>query len=402
MANNTLLTIDEITLEALRVLHSSAAFLKGVDRQHDTAFANSGAKIGSTLRIRKPPKYTIRTGVTINVQDSTEQFVNLPVTSRAGVDMAFTSADLTLDIDQFSKRFIKPAVSVIAAYVDYDALSMTNSVYNSVGTAGTTPANLQVWGDAMARLDRDLAPRDGSRMIVLDPDAQARTVYGNSALFHDGDSISDQYRNGVMQTAIGAKWAMDQSIRTLTVGTRAGSPVINGTITTQGASTMAIDGYGGATQTVVIGDVFTVASVFKVHPETKQTLSVLQQFVVLNNNTAASSSTDAVQVSPSMYTSGALQNISAFPADAGAVTFIGSAATTYPQNLCFHRDAFTFATADLILPGGVDMASRKSMDGVSLRIIRQYDINNDNLPCRIEVLYGFVAQYPELACRVWG
>jgi hypothetical protein len=394
-----------ITNEALRVLHASCAFLKGVDKQHDSAFANAGAKIGSTLRIRKPPKYVIRTGVTIDVQDSTETYVSLPVTSRAGVDMAFTSADLTLDIDQFSNRFIKPAVSVIASYIDYDALSMTLDVYNSVGTPGTTPANLQIWGDAAARLDRDLAPRDGNRMVVLDPDAQARTVYGNSTLFHAGDSIADQYRNGVMMDAIGFKWAMDQSIRTITCGTRSGSTVINdaaGDLNTAGTTTVSIDGYGAATQTVAEGEIFTIAGVYKVHPETKQTLSVLQQFTTLSSYTASGSSTTAVGVSPAMYTTGPFHNVSAFPSDGAAVTFVGSASTTYPQNLAFHRDAFTFATADLILPGGVDMASRKVMDGVSMRIIRQYDINNDNLPCRVEVLYGFVAQYPELACRVWG
>lgn len=402
--SNSILTPTQVTREALRVLHGNLAFIKGVNKGYDDSFAKSGAKIGDTLKIRKPNKYTVRTGKALNTQDTEESSVSLTVATQKGVDVNFSSAELTMSLDDFSKRILQPAMSVLAAQLDYDALAMTLDVYNSVGTAGTTPATYQVWGDAAAKLDLFLAPRDNTRMVVAEPMALNRTVDGLKGLFHDGDLLEDQYRNGVMSRAAGFRWAMDQNIRRITMGTRSGTILVDdaaGTNNTQGSTTIHIDGLAGATDTVKDGEVFTVGSVFAVNAETKQSTGQLQQFVVTADATAASNEVD-LTVSPAMYTTGALQNIDAFPQDGATVTFIGTSATSYPQNLTFHRDAFTFATADLQMPDGVDFKAREVMDGVSMRIVRAYDINNDNFPCRIDVLNGFVATYPELACRVWG
>lgn len=402
---NTLLTIDMVTLEAARVLHGNLAFVKNVNREYDSQFAQQGAKIGDTLRVRKPPKYTVRTGRVMQVQNATETYVNLPVTNQKGVDLNFTSAEFTLSIDEFSKRFLKPAMSVLAAQVDYDALSMTLDVAQSVGTPGTTPASFQVWADAQAKLDDALAPRDGDRTAILSPAAMARTVDGLKGLFEAGDAIADQYRNGVMQRAIGLKWAMDQNIRNVTMGTRSGTTLVTSTAApvAEGATSIKVDGFAGATDTVKEGEVFTVGSVYAVNAETKATLTELMQFVVTADATASSNAAE-INFDPPMYAaSGGKQNVSALPADNAAVTFYGTTSTrVYPQNLVFHKDAFTFATADLKMPRNAEMASRQVVDGISMRLWEGQDITNDQFPTRSDVLYGYACIYPELGTRVWG
>lgn len=396
-----------VTLEALRVLHGNLSFVKNVNRDYDDSFAKTGAKIGDTLRIRKPPKFTVRSGAVMSAQNVTESTIALPVTNQKGVDMnGFTSAEMALSIDEINTRFIRPAMSVLAAQVDFTALIMTLDVANSVGTPGTTPATYQVWGDANAKLDDFLAPRDGERTAILNPNAMARTVDGLKGLFQAGDAIADQYRSGVMTRAIDLKWAIDQNVRTLTMGTRDGTISVTGAVAT-GSTQVALDYTVGssASATLVAGEVFTIGSVFAVNDETKATLTNLKQFVVTATQTAASSQWLTVPVSPTIYgpTSAGLQNVSALPADNAAVTVYGTTSSTvYPQNLIFHRDAFTFATVDLPMPAGQQIAARKVVDGISMRIWQGADIVNDQFLTRSDVLFGYVTTYPELACRVWG
>ena len=406
MPGNTLLTIDMITRESLRILHGTSAFMKNINKDYDSSFAKTGAKIGDTLRIRKPVKYTVTDGRVMDVQDTTEQYVSLPITTQKHVAMNFTSEELTLKMDDFSERIIKPAVSKLAAAIDYDLLSMTNDVWNSVGTPGTTPATITPWLDAQATLDRNLAP-PMDRTVIWSPEAQARTVAGLSTLYNDSDLISDQYRNGRMKTGLGMKWAMDQNIRNLTTGTNTNRTTtcdLAASVTT-GDSTLSIDGLSGASVTITEGEVFTIAGCYMVNDETKASTNVLQQFVVTASRTGSGSAITNLPIAPTIYgpTSGALQNVSALPVSGDDLVFYGTTASTiYPQNLAFHRDAFTFATADLPLPKAAQMASRQVMDGVSMRVWQGDDIINDTFPCRVDVLYGFVATYPELACRIWG
>lgn len=403
---NSLLSPTIITREALRVLHGNLAFLKNVNKDYDSKFAQSGAKIGSSLTVRKPNKYTVRTGRVMSVQDQSEQSLTLSVSTQKGVDMNFTGQELALTIDEFSKRYIQPAMSVLAAQIDADALSMTKDVYNTVGTPGTTPASFQVWADAMARLDDYLAPRDPMRQAILSPAAMARTVDGLKGLLVPGDKIGDQYRNGIMSnSSVGLKWGIDQNVINLTMGTRSGTTLVTdpSALLATGATQVTVDGFAGATDTVKQGEVFTIGSVYAVNSETKATQTFLQQFTVTADATAASNKA-TLSISPTMYSSGALQNVSALPADNAAVTFFGTTSTNvYPQNLIYHRDAFTFATADLPMPRNPAIfAAREVMDGISMRVWQGDDIINDQFPCRVDVLYGYKTVYPELACRVWG
>lgn len=402
---NSYLKPDAITKEALRILHNSLPFVMNIDKQHDKETTFGGQKRGASIRIRKPNQYTVRSGWTINVQDQDEQSDTLTIGTPLGVDMQFSDADLALEIDEFSRRFIAPAVKRLASEVDLQTFqSMYQQVYNQVGTAGTTPATALVYLQANQKLNEFAVPED-MRSVIINPAAQASTVDGLKALFNPQSNIANQYLKGMMSgAALGFEgWYMSQNVPLHTTGTRSGTILIDGTVSTEGSTTIHIDGLGGATQTITAGDVFTVADVYSVNPETKQSTGQLQQFVVTAAATAAGSEVD-LTVSPAMYTSasGGLQTITAFPVDEAAVTFVGTASTSYAQNMAFHKEAFTFASAQLEMPSDVSFKSQVESDGLNIRILRQYDINNANYPCRMDIFFGSLAQRPEMACRITG
>lgn len=409
---NTLLTPTEITRETLRLLHNNLAFIKNVNREYDDRFANSGAsvsgKIGPTLQIRRPVQFTVRTGATLSLQDVVETKKDLTVSTLKGIDWEFSDTDLTLTIDKFSERYLKSAAARLATELDFDALSMYQQVWNQVGTPGTTPNTSLVYLQAGEVLDDSTAPRDGRRVVVINPAAQAATVEALKGLFQSAEKISEQYEKGVMGIGLGWKFLMDQSIRVHTVGPLGGTPLVNGAnqgIASGYAETTSLvtDAWtAGAAQRLAKGDVFTIANVFQVNSETKQSVGKVQKFVVTADASSDGSGNLTAIVSPALIRGGAYQNINAAPADNAALTVIGTAATGYPINMAFHKEAFTFVSADLELPKGTDMASRAQSDGISLRFIRDYDVTNNRRISRFDVLYGFVAVRPEFACRIIG
>ena len=399
---NSLLTIDMITREAQRILHNSLPFVSGINRAYDKSFAKEGAKIGDSLRIRLPNQYTVTDGATLSAQDTTEQQVTLPVTSQKHVGMNFTSADLTLSLDDFSKRIIEPAIKRLASEVDRTVLEIAaKGIYNSVGDVGTDPATARVYLDAGAKISDYAGPTD-MRGVYINPAAQAGTVDGLKGLFQSAGKISNQYVSGRMaDNVLGFDFNMTQNIYRHTAGSFAGTPAVNGA--SQTGATLAMDGFNAsATGVYKAGDVFTLPGVYGVNPETKQTLSTLQQFVVTADVDADGSGEADVPISPSIVTSGALQTVSGSPADDAEPTEQGTAGSIFAKNIACHKDAITFATADLVLPRGVDMASRVVQDNISLRIVRDYDINNDKMPCRVDVLFGAVVMRPELGCTIVG
>jgi hypothetical protein len=402
---NSILTIDMITRKALEILENNLVLTRNCNRQYDDSFAVEGAKIGSTLRIRLPDRALVTDGAALQVQDDNEQYTTLTVASQKHIGVNFTSAELTMQLDDFAERVLKPRISQLASTIDADVANAYKSIYSSVGTAGTTPATSLVLLQAQQKLNEYAAPM-GSRYATVNPAANAGLVEGMKGFFNPTDTISRQFKQGMMGTGVLGydEVNMSQSIRLHTCGSRSLSDTIlvNGAVTTQGQTTISIDG-GTGSATVAAGDVFTIAGVYSVNPQTRESTGSLQQFVVTEANTASSGAWTDIKVSPAMYTSGnALATISAFPADNAAVTFIGAASTAYPQNLVYQKDAITFATADLLLPQGVDMASRQVHNGISLRVVRQYDINNDRMPCRIDVLYGYSVIRAPMAARIWG
>jgi hypothetical protein len=393
-----------ITRKALEILENNLVLTRNVNRQYDDSFAVSGAKIGSTLRIRLPDRALVTDGAALQVQDDAEQSTTLTVASQKHIGVNFTTAELTLQLDDFAERVLKPRISQLASSIDADVANAYKEIFNTVGTPGVSPATALVLLQAQQKLNESAAGM-APRYATVNPAANAGLVNGLSGFFNPTDTISKQFKNGMMGTGVLGfdEINMSQSIKVHTTGSRAGTILVNGAVSTQGQSTISIDGLTGATDTVTVGDVFTIANVFAVNPQTRESTGSLQQFVVTAAQTGVSNALANMAISPPIYTStSALATVNSFPADNAAVTFVGTASTAYPQNMIYHKDAITFATADLVLPTGVDMAARAVHNGISLRIIRDYDINNDRMPCRIDVLYGFSTIRPQMACRLWG
>jgi hypothetical protein len=399
--SNSILTIDMITRKALEILENNLVLTRNVNRQYDDSFAVEGAKIGSTLRIRLPDRALVTDGAALQVQDDNEQFTTLTVSTQKHIGVNFTSAELTMQLDDFAERVLKPRISQLASSIDADVANAYKNIYASVGTPGTTPSTSLVLLQAQQKLNEAAAVMS-PRYATVNPAANAGLVEGMKGLFNPTDTIAKQFKNGMMGTGVLGfdEINMSQSIKQHTTGSWGTSITVTSTVSTQGQSTLGIS-FTGSSKTWNVGDVFTIAGVYAVNPQTRESTGSLQQFVV--TAAASGSSTATLNISPALYTSdNALATVDSFPQASAVVTMLGSAATQYPQNLIYHKNAISFATADLLLPSGVDMAARAVHNGISLRVIRQYDINNDRLPCRIDVLYGFSTIRPQMACRLWG
>ena len=388
---NELLTSTKILREALRVAHEKLTFIKTTRMEYDSQYAKSGAKIGSDLKLRLPNKYVVREGKNLNAQDTDNDTVTLSVATQKGVDMVFSSAEQAMELDDFSKNIIQPAMAVLCSNLESSYLNyVTKAVYQGVGTPGTLPTFLQI-GQAKAKLNQSLAPKDGNRHIQMGSVDMVGVVNEVKGLFHDSTQISKQYLEGMVGRGMGLDWYENERIYAHTVGADA-SGTINDTMAS-GDNTVTT-----SSVTMTVGDIFDFGTTCKaVHPETKATLAHNAQFVC----TVATSS-NSITFYPPIISSGPKQNVSAIPASGQAITVIGTANGVYPQHLVYHKDAFAFATADLELPQGVHFAAREEMDGLSIRIIRQYDINSDNFPCRLDIYHGYQAIRPEWACRVYG
>lgn len=394
---NTILTPAQITREALRILHQKLNFIGNINRQYDDSFAKSGAKIGDTLSVRLPNQYTVRTGKTLSTQDTTETKVPLQVATQKGVDVNFSSAELTLSLDDFSSRILEPAMAVLAANMEADAFSMALDVYNSVNNVGSVITFKNVM-QGRKLLNDSLAPIDSNRTCILNTQDQVDLVDALKGLFQDSAAITKQYKEGIMGRTGGFDFYENTLIPTQTTGTAlsATTYTVNGAVTTNGSTTVTVATTGATTFNK--GDIITFAGCNRVHPETKADTGALQQFVV---TAAYAGGAGTVSISPAIYTSGGQQNVlSTGIPNSAAVVKVGGASAVYKPSLVFHKDAFTFATADLIMPKGVDFSAREVYDGISMRIVRAYDINNDSLPCRIDVLYGYKTLRAQLAARI--
>jgi len=412
--SNNLLTISMITNEALMVLENELTFSSEVDRNYDDQFAVSGAKIGNTLNVRRPGRFIGTSGPALNVEDFNETSVPVTLSTQFHVDTQFTTQDLALSLDQFSDRVLKPAVAAVANKIDFDGLTMAkNSTANIVGTAGTPPTSLLTYLTAGAYLDSEGAPRDGRRSCIVEPFTGATIVDSLKGLFVPSDVIGKQYQKGMMgRDSAGMNWKMDQNVVNQTFGSYSDTLSTNtttftGSLTTGWASTSTITLVSSAgTAAMKQGDVIQIAGVYAVNPQNRSAYGSgkLRNFVVTADVTVAASAGSSVTVSPAIITGGQFQNVTIIGSTSttAVVTPFNKSGTVSPQNLVMHKNAFTLATADLELPDGVVFAGRASDKelGLSMRVVRQYTINNDSIPTRVDVLYGWAPLYPELACRV--
>jgi len=399
VATNTLKTLSDgdITNEALRILKNANTILKKVNRQYDDRFAKEGAKNGGTIQIRLPNRYTVGTGATISAQNTVETTTSVVVGTQYHVPVEFSSAELSLSLDNFSTRILKPAMSVLASKVASQvALTAAQSFINYSGTPGTTPSSFLTYANAGAALDWQTAPRDGARAAVLTPTAMAALADAQKGLFHSASQIEEGFEEGAMERMTGFDFVMDQSLASITHGAGASYTTHGTTPLTSGTAIMAIITGTGA---ITAGQQFTIAGVYEVNPDTKLSTGQLKVFTVASDYAGGAGN---LTLSQTIYTSGAYQNVSAAIPTTTALTLIGSASTAYPRNLAFHRDSIVLATADLEVPKGVDMAYRSSMDGLSLRFVRQYTVGTDQWTGRFDIMCGFKVVRPEWGCVVYG
>jgi hypothetical protein len=408
---NSIVTPQWVTRESLRILHQKTNFIGRVNRQYDDRFVVAGAKVGTTLDVRLPNKYIIRSGAPISAQNTVERFVALPVATQKGVDTNFSSVELTMQVDDFSERILRPAVSRLAANIEADVLTMANSTYNLVGTASTT-VGFNTIADMNRILDDQLAPRDGLRTLTLGTQGVRDFMKDTKGLFHAGKALDEQFLEGELDNVLGYDTYSNSLVVPHTWGTYGGSPTMLTTGSPQGnsgvgnqwiaSSTISTVGWSSGASTLNAGDVITIAGVYAVHDETKANLGYLKQFVVTATTSDSSGAMATLPISPGIIAGGAYQNVSALPATSAVITVAAPSASVTATNLGFHRDAYIFASADLILPGSInkeEFAEREEFEGISLRVVRRFDINNDFMPCRIDVLYGYVPGLVETACR---
>ena len=405
--SNSFSTITQITNESMRVAHASLKFLGTVDRQYDDSFAKTGAKIGSTLRVRKPDEFTVSTSSRVmDLQEQAEGYEELTLATQYHVDMYMTSDEMTMSLDKLSERKIQPAVKRLVSKVESVVLQgCTKGVYNVGGTAGTALANsgdLSAFVNARARINQGLAPMD-NRYLQIDSVSMGAVVNGVKGLFAPQDKIGKAFNEGYYGRAIGTDWYENDHVYTHTVGSDATGSTDASAGVTDGGTTITIED-SGDTMSLLAGDVFTVAGVYACHPETKVVFPYLQQFTVVSGTTGA------LTVSPPTYLTGAKQNVCSSTGAQLAttdfndqtMTVVGTASSSYRQPLMYHKEAFAFVTADLPLFAGADKCARLTEDGLSLRVWQDGDIINDRMLLRIDMLFGYKVLRPAWACRLIG
>jgi len=401
---------DLVAKESLRIAHEKLSFIGTIDRQYDSSFKMSGgmAPHGSTLRVKSPNQYKRRQGSRVmDVQDQNEKVQTITVATQDGVDMRFNSQELIQSVDndgafdQLSKHYIEPAIASLCSGIESDFIAFaTKATYNLAGTAGTALTDLVVPGAARAKLNQQLAPKDGNRFIMCDSVAMGGMVNGLKGLFQDSQQIKEQYREGMMGRTAMADWYENDRMWTMPNSADVAGEINGGTLTS-GITSLTVD---GLTAAPVAGMVFTVEGTYDVHPETKVAYAHLKQFTVL-----AGSTTTNLLFSPALIfdTTDPYQNCSGAPTDNDDITFVGAASTNYVQQLMYHSDAFQFITADLpILDDAQKCVRRGPIAGdkgnLSLRVWMASDIRNDELLLRVDMLYGMAALRPEWACRMIG
>lgn len=392
---NTLLTLSQITRKSAMVLHQKANFIGNMHRGYDSSFAQTGAKIGDTLRVRLPNQYAIRTGMTMSAQNTVEEKVDLTVNNVMGVDLNFTSEDLALSLDDFSDRIIDPAMSVLAANLESAVYTLLyKKVYNLVDGDGAALTFTHI-SQARQKLTENLAPLS-QRSCILSPAHTTKFMVDTKGLIHAEDNLEEQYREGKLGRIQGATFYENTVFADHTTGTAAeGDTSYNVNGATEDGDTITVN---TGTATLLVGDIVTFAGCNAVHPETKVSTGALKQFVITANSGASATS---LSISPAIVVSGARQNVSGYPTNAGAVSKIGGGnAELINGSLMFHKNAFTFATADLPMPKGVDIASRSVVDGISVSLVRDFNISDRTFPCRLDVLWGAAAVRPQLAVRI--
>lgn len=449
--SNNLLTISYITNEGLIVLENELVFADKVDRQYSDEFAIKGAKIGATCNVRRPPRYLGTFGPALNVEDTNETYVPVTLNYQFHVDVQFTTADLLLSMDLFKTRVLKPMMCTVANRVDSDGSYFAyQNTANAVGTFGVSPASYLTFAQARARLANEACPA-GEKSAILDPLSMAAATDGVKGLFNPQVQLGEYVKRGMIAKEFaGLDWFEDQNVVAFTTGAQGGTPTLKAVtqpaiISTGWAQSgfLQTTGWTASTAVVSVGDIIQIAGVFPANPQSRTRYgNTLKQFVVLppggyvqnpvgsatpglafaaatltygtfNPTTGLYSSDGGTDLSlligEVVITGGQFQNVgttSAFTTTAALTVNGGTAfaSVVSPQNIVLHKSAFALAFADLPLPRGVEEAARANDAdiGMSMRMVTQYTVNNDAMPTRCDILYGWAGLYRQLAVRIPG
>jgi len=397
-SSNTLLTPTVIAKEALMMLTNNL----GMSRHVYTAYKNEFVKVGQTITVRKPNKFRATKTQARSNTNLAEPSTSITMSTQAHVSWAFSSVDLTTTIEDYSKRYIEPAAAALANQVDADLCALYKDIYNYAGTPGTTPSTFKSLGDAQTILDLEAAPQEG-RVAIVEPTANWSLADGLKGTFAP-NVAKDIITKGYLGTIANLSIYMDQNIQRHTNGhfTTGATPLMNGATLT-GATSLVTNGWGGS-NTVKAGDIFTVAAVNQVNPMSGQSTGVLKRFAVTANGADAGADL-TINITPTIKYTGTdpYDNISALPLTTAALSFVGTEDGIYPQNLVYHPNAFALVTVPIEMPSNVWGARETDPDaGLSIRIVKMYDIDADEEIIRLDILYGVKTLYPELACRLWG
>ena len=277
---------------------------------------------------------------------------------------------------------------------------MYQQTFNSVGTPGTSPNASSFFLDAKRKLRESLSPDGETICAVINPTTEASMVGALAVQYNPQPMISGIFKDGIMPNsrALGLDWYASQTLPAHTCGTRTNTTPVGNALTTTTALTYTAK---ASTVTYKIGDIFTIAGVYKVNAETKESTGALQQFVVTADG-ASATTTGSISFLPALVSTGPDANVSTSVVNAKAILFKGEASGVYKQDLVFVPQSFAFAAAELELPRGMDMAETYSSDGFSIRFIRDFDIVNARQLSRMDIFFGVAATRPEWSCRVFG
>lgn len=396
-------------------LTNSLRFVGQIDKSYSPEFKQGGAKVGVTVNARLPQRYTVNKGSAFVAQAVTDNLVPITITDQANVGIEFDTFTLTMQVDDYKKRYVDPAGEALANRVDYDGLSRSyQDVYWTTGTPGVVPgstgtlpqAATQPYTSAVTKLYD--AGVSGRKTAVLTPKMHEYLMTGHMTLFTPTAAIAKNFRTGQFGgEALGVQgWFMDQNCPTHTVGPLGGTPLMNGS-TSSGATSIVTDGWtNAAANRLKKGDVIQIAGVYAVNPQSRQSTGSLQDFVVTADVDSDSSGNATIPISPAIIASGQWQTVNAVPADGAAITIFGHASNYASdqtrQGLIFTEEAFAMVTADLEKPMGVWASERISNKavGVAIRFVKDYSIMTDASPARLDMIYGFKSVRPEMACRV--
>jgi hypothetical protein len=417
---NTYLTISMITFEMLMVLHNNLVAGKKVTRTWEKQFARTGAKIGANVQIRKPPRYIVVDGQTFVPQDYTEEYVPLTINQHKQVGCEWASDDLTLNMDDFSRRFLKPALVPMANQVDLDILAnLLNQVWNATGTPGTTAATDTPFVDAKSVLANNSAMITEDMPMLVTPKVSGRLSSGLAGRYNPQPSISDLYLKGAMSDplkgseghALGWDFFSTQTLPVFTTGAWAGT---SPTVSTANQSGSAINTTGWTVSITGLGktnDVVQFAGVYGVNPVTFLSTGELQNFRLTADVNSDSSGNATLNVYPPLYANaGKNTTVSALPGSSAAVmpwgqsTVANVASKVSPQCFGWQVEAVTLACVDLYVPeeGMGVKAIRVSDDdlGLSFVFMSGFDPRAYSKLSRIDILYGTTAVRPEHVVRV--